>query len=211
MTLCPPTRCGCSISSSSLVVQRKAGGVGYNIESYEGVATEVPDTRPVLALRTDGMRVYTWDTKTLWMWDAGLVQWVVLSEFRKSWTLSGVPQGSATAVVATLGGWRQRTHGAWSGKISLQVTDASPITGAGQGGQAIRVSFPYTAASQWEVGGEMMYLRNGVAFYHAIMSAEATTYARFIVDAANNYFGTVPSFTMANGDVMEISMWGSLA
>jgi hypothetical protein len=39
------------------------------LETYQGVATEVPDTRPPLASRFAGMQVYTTDTDRVFLWD----------------------------------------------------------------------------------------------------------------------------------------------
>jgi hypothetical protein len=50
---------------------RGSGGPGdpWVVETYEGIATEAPDTRPGPADRFIGMRVYTTDTKRIFLWD----------------------------------------------------------------------------------------------------------------------------------------------
>jgi hypothetical protein len=69
-----------------LSVQAKAGGVGYNLETYDGIATEIPDTRPESGERFDGMRVFTTDTRSVWMWNAPSGKWRLRSKPVTSFT-----------------------------------------------------------------------------------------------------------------------------
>ena len=80
MSLCRPSRCGCTLTSSTLQIAALTGGVGYNLETYDGVATEDPDTLPAPGERFEGMKVWLTDTKRLVVWDDDEAAWMVLAE-----------------------------------------------------------------------------------------------------------------------------------
>lgn len=104
-SLCRGRSCGCSFTSGSLHIT--GDGTPYNIETYEGVATESPDTLPALADRFDGMRVFATDTRRILMWDDVNGWWRVLHQDRtdvQSWTISNVTLG--TGGLSTMSYWR---------------------------------------------------------------------------------------------------------
>lgn len=157
MGLCKPARCGCTITSGSISVQAKAGGAGYNLETYEGVATEVPDTRPALADRFDGMRVWTTDTRRMFVWVAGLGKWVILSEPWQVYapSLGDVVLGTGAAAVNTARYRRAYSTCSMRGKLQLGVGGSFP-------GYA-QVSVPVQAADV----GAMVYQLGVAQLYDA--------------------------------------------
>jgi hypothetical protein len=79
MGLCGPQRCGCAFVSSSFTMNG-SGQLGdpLQIETYDGVATQVPDTRPGSGVRFEGMRVYCTDTDRTFIWNGSV--WRCISQ-----------------------------------------------------------------------------------------------------------------------------------
>jgi hypothetical protein len=136
MSLCQPRACGCSFESSTL--QITGDGRPFQIETYEGVATESPDTRPGPAERFDGMRIYTSDTHRLFIWRDDLGAWVILEEPWATFapTLTGISIGGAGAINS------QIAHRSYE---SAHVQGQMTLGAAGNVTGNIAISVPWTA------------------------------------------------------------------
>ena len=99
MPLCGPERSACSFRSIDSTVRVSGSGASgdpWRIDTYAGAATESPDTRPALADRFTGMKVWTTDTERLFMWDGTV--WRILEEPLQSHTptLTNLNVGAGT-------------------------------------------------------------------------------------------------------------------
>lgn len=208
MGLCKPSRCGCTITSGSLQVAAKAGGIGYNIETYEGVATEIPDTRPLLADRFDGMRVWTTDTKRLFAWDAAGAEWLLLIEPPQTLVAADfvITQGATITKTLTHGRY-QRRHGwfEWNARVT--------VTSAGTGGSAIAVYYPTPILPAGVVAqGTFEMYDASTGAYHLGLSLgnNGTHFVPLITpgNATTNFGSTV---ALAAGDQLLWTVSGELA
>lgn len=201
MSLCPPARCGCTITSSSLSVQALAGGVGFNVEAYEGVATQAPDTRPGVGARFEGMRVWTSDTKRLWVWDSTVGYWRLLSEPRQSW-VPVLTQGGAVTTSTTVA-WFQRSMGIWEGMTRLEISSA------GSPGQFLAITYPQTLVNLYDSHGGFWYFDAGTTVYTGEIIESTTAVGQFQVTSNASRFGSLPAVTTAANDVVKVWMTGT--
>lgn len=201
MTLCPTARCGCTITSSTLQVTGKVGGVGYNLETYEGIATEDPDTRPGASERFEGMRVWTSDTKRLWIWDDDVGLWRILTEERQSWVPT-ITQGVALTTSAPTA-WYQRSMGGYSAQARIVISSAGTVS------QPFSLSLPEELVTLDEAAGGFYYLDVGAVLYAGQLHESTTTETIFVSYNNNNAFGVTPSLAAASGDRLTVNFIGT--
>lgn len=201
MSLCPSRRCSCTITSSSLSVTGKVGGVGYNIETYEGVGTEVPDTRPAPGTRFDGMRVWTTDTKRLWAWDDAAGFWRLLSEPRQTW-VPVLTQGNTLSTTKT-SAWFQRQSGTWMAVTRLEIDTA------GTSNQFFTLTYPQELAEINDAAGQFWYFDAGTQSHTGVLASHTTLATQFMVNGTTSRFGATPAVTAATVDHIVVGMTGT--
>lgn len=205
MSLCPQSRCGCTLTSSSLQVTGKVGGAGYNIETYEGVATEDPDTLPGPGDRFEGMRVWLADTKRLVIWDDDMAQWRILQEPPQAWVAT-MTQG--VALSGTASGWFERRMGTVRGVVNFVISSA------GTSGQQITLTPPVTMQNTApNVGGSFRYIDAGAAVYVGTIVGGSTPLDPFRLAAedttsGSSNLGASPSLAAASGDAFAGHIYG---
>lgn len=202
MSLCRPAKCGCTITSGSLSIEAKPGGVGYNIETYEGVATESPDTRPLLADRFEGMRVWTSDTKRLFVWDAAAGLWRILHEPPQSWTPT-ITQNAVSIPVSNSRSRYQRSLGVINAWANV-VVQAPGAPGSGQ----IKASAPVDSAfANFDVLGAFYFYdaSSADAIVGTTIWGDAVDEVRFITEATSGgtVVGASPALVLATGDQLS--------
>jgi hypothetical protein len=212
MGLCRSRACDCSLTSTSLNIQSLTGGGGYNIETYEGIATESPDTRPGPGERFDGMRVYTTDTRRLFRWQESPAKWVILSEPPQPVLAAdfAVEQGAAPNIAKTVNYSTYQRHDGtfdWIANITMN--------GAGGSNTTIAVYFPaalLTPSSRSYHGTWIILDASVPKFFFGVVGGN--TAARHVSLVTSNggalEFGGA-SFTVASGDEIQFHVHGDLA
>jgi hypothetical protein len=210
VSLCPPNRCGCAVRSSSLQVTGLPGGGGWNLETYEGVATEVPDTRPPAGVRTNGMRVYTTDTKRLFLWDEPSGRWRILSEpVQTNLTAADFPvrQGAATPAMRLDYVAYQRTWNSYWLKAHLTCL------GSGQGNNGVVIGVPSSLALSSHypaVGPVLVYISSIGAVYPGVIGPwSATEFVIYLADDTTS--GAWGVNALAPNDTVQFQLTGVTA
>lgn len=188
-------------------MQSKVGGAGYNIESYEGIATESPNTFPGVGVRFEGMRVWATDTKRLWVWNNTAAAWQILSEPPQAWVVSQLYQGAPRAVT-TNRAWYQRHHGVFRAQLFVS------IAATGTAANAIFVPTPVALLNLHEIGGVYnFYDGSAGAVYSGVLTPNSTL--DFLMQSASPAPGALggAGFTaaIATGDDLRITMTGRYA
>jgi hypothetical protein len=178
-------------------------GDPWRIETYDGAATESPDTRPALADRFGGMKVWTTDTRRLFMWDVAAAAWRILHEPVQTYTptLTGITLGTGSRVRF---GYRRRNREVWLiGRIVLGV--GGQVTGG------IEITLPVNAdITVRRQSGPAIFAQTNAGF----INFPATIDVDFVgAGVASIYFidgvltpNTTHPFVWASGDEIIVSL-----
>lgn len=158
MGICRPNRCGCGITSSTLIVTGSGNeGDPYEIDGVNPfVTTETtPPALPEPGVRFLGQVVSTSDTLRLLRWNG--TTWDVLSEPPQPWTPVLTQGVGVTYTPLSDGVWYQRSNG----RVDLyaHVTIAS----SGTSGQRIDIQIPFrmnVVFGTWSVHGALFGFGN---------------------------------------------------
>jgi hypothetical protein len=206
MPLCGPERSACSFRSVDTLVRVTGSGVSgdpWRIETYDGDATESPDTRPALADRFLNMKIWTTDTDRLFRWDGTV--WRILHEPPQIYTpvLTNINVGNGLSRWAS----RRRDREVFVvGHLKLGTTGAS-VTGA------ISVALPYTAdvTVRRQVGVAYITQAAGPTNFPStadINLASATVMSLYFSDGAFAISSTNPIVWTANDEInVAIRYW----
>jgi hypothetical protein len=150
----------------------------------------------------DGMFAYTTTTPsdTLWMYNG--TSWEIESEPVQAWSVTAVTQSGSVAFTTTTG-WYQRRRGTFTGHFR------GTVTGAGSAANGVLIPYPVVAASVEAVGGTALISDSSASTnYFGYLFPNTVNNCYFVTSGATSFIGANPSFALANGDVIDVTVHG---
>jgi hypothetical protein len=209
MALCGSSSCGCAFASASLNISGSGtAGDPVRLETYDAIATDAPDTRPGPGDRFPGMRVWTTDTRRLYVWETG-PGYTIVAEPPQPWTITAIIQGFTTVPVSTIRAHYQRSI------EGFRAVAAILVTGPGSVGGALDLPLPFTIPNLNDVFGDYnLYNQSGSNAHAGTIVPWSVTRFRLQADnvPSSGHLGS-NSFTeaLAAGDEIRFSLMGRLA
>lgn len=177
------------------------------METYEGLATESPDTRPGPSDRFDGMRVWTTDTRRLFVWVEALARWMILSEPAQTLVAADfVLQQASTTVTKTAGAcWYQRQYDTFTLRVNLTATSAGSA-----GNILLTLPSVLTMAAGFNAGGEVVLADADGSYYLGSVGQSGSTGLLLLTQngVSPPNFGPI---VLASGDAIGATVFGRLA